>query len=144
MNQPHHCLVCEKSISQGIYDFSTEVHGYPLCLKHQIILDESQATPEAITLYLALKSNKLPVELEYWDGKKTVDVAVPGRLYIEMEDIYDQYPEQAFTDLLKTVDCWDDEIPTFRVSTEHIQNIHQLELIVDRVSAMCSPSRKTA
>lgn len=144
MTHLYHCLVCEKPISPGVYEFSTEVVGYPVCLKHQAQLEESRATPEAITLFLELRSNALPAELLYWNGNQTVDIALPGQLYIEVNRVYHHETEHALNDLLDAIHSWPGHIPTFQISNAQISNVHQLHMIVDRIVAVCHEARKTA
>jgi hypothetical protein len=84
MNTKYHCLECRKPISAGVHAFSQEIYGYSLCLKDQFYLEESGATAQAIDLYLALKARDFPLKLEYFDGSKHIDIAMPGKLYIEI------------------------------------------------------------
>ena len=67
-----------------MHEFSQELYGYSLCMKDQYLLGESGATAQTVDLYLALKARNFPVKLEYFDGYKLVDIAVPGKLYIEV------------------------------------------------------------
>ena len=143
MNNFYHCLECGNSISLGVMEFSTEVHGVSLCLKHQIWIAESSASTEAVSLYFALKANKVPVELEFWDGKKTIDIAIPGKLYIEVDGEQHNEPEEALTDFLKTLHAWKDKIPTFRISNAHVRNQYHFEMIVDRLTDICEEFKKT-
>ena len=139
----YHCLECGNSISLGVKEFSTEVHGVPLCLKHQIWVAESITSTQAFSLYFALKSNKVPVTLEFWDGKKTIDIAIPGKLYIEVEGENHYEPEQALTDFLRTMHAWKDKIPTFRISNAHIRNPYHFKIIVDGLTDICQEFKKT-
>src|ERR1700730_11386674 len=143
MNNLYHCLECGNSITLGVNNFSMEVHGVPLCLKHQNWFNESMASPKAVSLYFALKSNNIPGILEFWDGKNTIEIAMPGKLYIEVVgDKYSQ-PDQAFTDFLRTFRDSKDKIPTFRVSKEHVRNSYHFEIIVDRLTDLYKEFKKT-
>jgi hypothetical protein len=53
-------------------------------MKDQFYLEESGATAQVIDLYLALKARDFPVKLEYFNGWKHIDIAMPGKLYIEL------------------------------------------------------------
>ena len=143
MNNSYHCLECGNSISLGVMEFSTEVHGVPLCLKHQIWISESEASVEAVSLYYALKSNKVPVELEFWDGKKTIDIAIPGKLYIEIDAEQHDEAEQALADFLSNLHAWKDEIPTFKISNAHVRNQYHFDMIVERLTDICEEFKKT-
>jgi hypothetical protein len=84
MKKQFYCLECCKPISEGVHAFSQELYGHSLCIKDQFYLEESGASAQAIDLYLALRARNFPVKLEYFDGKKHVDIAMPGKLYIEL------------------------------------------------------------
>ena len=84
MKKQFYCLECCRPISEGVHAFSQELYGHSLCMKDQFYLEGSGATAQAIDLYLALKAREFPVKLEYFDGKKHVDIAMPGKLYIEL------------------------------------------------------------
>jgi hypothetical protein len=143
MSNSYHCLECGNSISVGVMEFSTEVHGVSLCLKHQIWISESEASAEAVSLYYALKSNKIPVELEFWDGTKTIDIAIPGKLYIQLDGEQHYEAEEALAGLLRDLHAWKDEIPTFKISNSHLRNQYHFEMIVDRLTDICEEFKKT-
>lgn len=132
----YRCLECKNKITERIYDFSIDVHGYPLCLRHQVWIEESDATDEAIFLYFALKAKAIPVKLEHSDGKKKIDIAIPGKLYIEVDGKHHFNPDQALTDFLISAHSWNDKIPTFRIQNAHIHDQHYFEIIVERVTVM--------
>src|SRR5712672_720854 len=75
MKTRFYCLECRQPISPGVHEFSQEIYGYSLCMKDQLRIEESGATAQAIDLYLALKARNFPVELEYFDGYRHVDIA---------------------------------------------------------------------
>ncbi len=143
MNNFYHCIECGNSISEGVYNFSTEVHGHPLCLRHQVWLTESAAAGETIKLYLALKSNKVDVKLEFWDGKKAIDIAIPGKLYIEVDSNQHYEADRVLNDFLSSFHAWKDKIPTFRVSNVHLNNPFQFEMIVEKLTELCREFKKT-
>lgn len=143
MNNEHCCLECGHPISTGVYNFSTEVHGYPLCLKHQAWLTESTASGEAIKLYLALKSNKLPVQLEYWNGEKTIDIAIPGKLYIEVDISENGEQEQVLADFLDAFHNWKEGVPSFRILGSFILNWYEFDIIVEKLTEICMEFKRT-
>jgi hypothetical protein len=131
-------MQCDIPISKGIHDFSHEVYGVPLCIHHQILIYESMASQEAKALFLALKINKVPAVLEYSDGFKTVDIAIPGRLYIEVDEDQNRDADQALTDLLRTYHSWSKErIPTVRIPNALINNPYLFKKAVSCLSEMC-------
>ena len=141
MDNQYCCQECGRPITQGIYLYSTENFPVPLCLKHQTWISEINASPEAVSLYFALKSNRAPVELEYWDGQKTIDIAIPGKFYIEVDGKHHYEPDQALTDFLRAFHAWKDHIPTFRISNDHIQNSYYFGIIVERLTDLCDEFR---
>lgn len=139
MNNFHYCLHCGTSITKGVNDFSTDVYGIPLCLTHQIKLQESHASREAKDIFLALKYNKIPAELEYNDGKKTIDVAIPGKLYIEMDVKCEYEAEQAMIELVNAFSTPNKEkIPTVKIPNSLVNNEVMFKRAVDCLTEMCS------
>jgi hypothetical protein len=143
MNSLYHCLECGNPISTGVHEFSTEVHGHGLCLKHQAWLNESTVSDETIILYLCFKANRLPVKLEFWNGEKAIDIAIPGKMYIEVEETVDSDAAQALQDFLAVFHNNKNGIPTLRISVAQIQNFHELEIIVDGITEVCMELQKT-
>jgi len=138
MNDVYHCLQCDKTITKGVSDFSKEVYGVPLCIRHQILIHESTSTQEAKALFLALKINKVPAVLEYSDGIKTIDIAIPGKLYIEVDGRDHHDADQALTDLLRNFHSWNKEkIPTIRIPNSLINDPHLFKKAVNCLTEMC-------
>jgi hypothetical protein len=82
------CLECRLPISWGVHEFSQRIYGHSLCMRDQFLLEESSASAHVIDLYLALKQRNFPFVLGYFDGYKQVDLALPGKLYIEINGSY--------------------------------------------------------
>jgi len=138
MNDDYHCLQCDIPVSKGLHDFSVSVYGVPLCIRHQILIQESFASEEAKALFIALKSNKVPAVLEYSDGLKTIDIAIPGKLYIEVEGKGHDDADEAMTDLLRTFQSWDKErIPTIRIPNALVSNPSLFQKAVDCLTTLC-------
>jgi hypothetical protein len=143
MDPMSHCCECGKPITPGVYEYSIDVLGYALCLPHQGWISRSTATPEAKALYFALKEKNLPVELEYFDGIKTVDIAVPGKLYIEVDGRHHaEDPEQAFTDLRRTFHSLRDHIPTIRIPNTLTFDSYLFQKAVDTLSDLYREVKK--
>ena len=143
MSNIYQCLECGKTLSEGVHIFSSKVHGFPLCLKHQCWIVESNASPEAKAVYFALKHNHLPAVLEYSDGKKTTEVAIPGKLFIELDSKQQQLPEQAFTDLFLDFYSWREQIPTFRIPKSTVNNPIEFRHTVNRLVELCMDLKRT-
>lgn len=132
-----HCVECRQPISWGIYVFSQRVYGYSLCMKDQYLIGESGATGHAVDLYLALKSRNFPLVLEYFDGHKHVDIAIPGKLYIEIYGPYHQATRQAMTDLTRSVYSLEKKIPTIIVTNALLNSPKSFDHVVNELSKAC-------
>jgi hypothetical protein len=142
MNDLYTCLHCGKSITKGLGEFSIDVYGVPLCLKDQVLLIESDASQEAKDLFLALRYNNIPVELQYHDGNKTFDIAIPGKLYIEV-DTQQQIDENLqLTDLLLNSVSTENNIPTIKIPHGVVRSPNLFKEAVDGLTDMYSNLRK--
>ena len=137
MKTSRNCLECGKLLTEGVEQFSMEVYGYPLCLKHQAYITESGASPQAIDLYFALKSEKIPVVLKYWDGHKHVDIALPGKLYIEVNGSYHYESIQALIDLRRTVYSLKGDISTIWVPNYLLSQPALFHQTVEELTKAC-------
>ncbi|HEY2350801.1 MAG TPA: hypothetical protein VGH64_17395 [Puia sp.] len=133
-----HCIECGKPISWGVHVFSQRIYGHSLCLKDQCEIAESGATGEAVDLYLALKSRKFPLVLDYFDGHKHIDMALPGRLYIEVNDPYLLTSHQAMNELTNSVYSLEKKIPTIMISHTMLENPKTFDHVVNELSKACS------
>src|ERR1700681_473437 len=117
-----HCVECGQPISWGVHVFSQRLYGHSLCMKDQYLIAESGATGQAVDLYLALKSRNFPLVLEYFDGHKHVDMAMPDKLYIEVNGPCHQTGLQAMKDLTRFVYSLEKKIPTIIISNAMLDN----------------------
>ena len=140
----YHCLICEKPLTPKVYHDSVTHHDVPLCFPHQRMIDESRATPSAMKLYFALRTNKVPVILEYQDGLQTIDIALPGQLYIEVEGPYYLDADHALADLLTTIFSVKESIPTIRIPNSRILDEYRFKKAVTRIVEMCSGLKKAS
>ena len=131
------CLECGQPISRGVHLFSRRIYGHSLCMKDQWKLEESGATGRTIDLYLSLKSRNFPVALEYWDGHKHVDIALPEKLYIEVNGPYHNSRNQIMTDLTRTVFSLEKNIPTIIIPNSMLENAALFEHAVNEISKAC-------
>ena len=132
-----YCLECGQPLSRGVNLFSRRIYGHSLCMKDQRKIQESGATGQAIDLYLALKSRSFPVALEYWDGHKHVDIALPGKLYIEVNGPYPNSRSQIMTDLTRTVFSLEKNIPTIIIPNSMLENPALFDHAVNEISKAC-------
>jgi hypothetical protein len=105
-------------------------------MKDQFLLDESGADAHTVDLYLALKSRNFPVELEYFDGYKRVDIAVPGKLYIEICG-HDLAGRQIISGQTGDGRMLEMKIPTILVSNTMLGKKRSFSHIVDELSKAC-------
>jgi hypothetical protein len=131
------CLECGQPISRGVHLFSRRIYGHSLCMKDMYNIDESGATAQAIDLYLALKARNFPVMLQYWDDQKHVDIALPGKLYIEVNGPSHDNRTQIMSDLTRTVFSLEKNIPTIIIPGSMLGNKTQFEHAVNEISKAC-------
>ena len=115
------CLECSKKLDYLEHRNSMDRLGVELCEQHQtrmVKLIELHNTPvEAIQLYYGLKEAGVKGMLEWWDGKKSVDIAISRvKLNIEIDAEYHMMThEQAINDLEKTMHSFKNGFTTIRI-----------------------------
>ncbi|TMU56695.1 hypothetical protein [Flagellimonas algicola] len=131
------CKDCGKEIGHEQHLASTESLGVALCERHsklikKIILNNN--TPvEAIHLFYALKEAGAHPMLEWWDGKKSVDLAISRvKLNIEIDKDYDTIThEQAISDLEEAMHSFKNGFTTIRIP--HLAIKYYLEDTVQNI-----------
>ena len=137
MKTQFYCLECRQPISAGVHEFSQELYGYSLCMKDQYFLEESGATAQAIDLYLALKARNFPVKLEYFDGYKRIDIAVPGKLYIEVSGYEYLADWEMISGRCGAADRKESKIPIILVSNDMLDTKPAFTRVVNELSKAC-------
>src|SRR3990172_12387449 len=100
----YYCSVCKETISENVYRYSIDHFGKALCMTHQktpfYANPQEKVTPQAKILSKALNDLRVKHELEYYDGHKHVDIAIPSaRLYLELEGTQHAFnPKQMIAD----------------------------------------------
>ncbi len=115
------CKDCNKVIDDDALKNSVESVGVELCERHlklikKVILENN--TPlEAIHLYYALKEAGANPMLEWWDGQKSVDIAISRvKLNIEVDTDYQLIThEQAIQDLEEAMHSFKNGFTTIRI-----------------------------
>lgn len=111
--------------------------GIELCGPHHtrmVKLIEQNNTPiEAIKLYYGLKEAGVSAMLEWWDGKKSVDIAISRvKLNIEIDSEYHMLThEQAINDLERTMHSFKNGFTTIRIP--HVLIKHYLKETVNNI-----------
>jgi len=121
------CLDCKKELSYLDHKTSMEFYDVELCSKHKKRMDRlisQNNTPiEAIKLYYGLKKAGVHPMLEWWDGKKSVDIAFSRvKLNIEIDSEYQMLThEQAMNDLEESMHSFQDGFTTLRIPSTLIK-----------------------
>ncbi len=111
--------------------------GVELCEKHQTrmvkLIKENNTPVEAIQLYYGLKEAGVKTMLEWWDGKKSVDIAISRvKLNIEIDAEYQMMThEQAINDLERTMHSFKNGFTTIRIP--HVLIKHYLKETVNNI-----------
>ena len=131
------CLECNKELGYLDHKNSMETYGVELCSKHKTRIDKlirSNNTPlAAIRLYYALKDAGVYPMLEWWDGKKSVDIAISRvKLNIEIDTEYQMLThEQAMNNLEETMHSFKNGFTTIRIP--HVVIKHYLPETVQSI-----------
>ncbi|NHF59838.1 hypothetical protein FK220_010840 [Flavobacteriaceae bacterium TP-CH-4] len=131
------CLECNKELSYLDHRNAMDSLGVELCAKHQERMErlvEKNNTPmEAIQLYYGLKEAGVQAMLEWWDGKKSVDIAISRvKLNIEIDVEYHMLThEQAMNDLEEAMHSFKNGFTTIRIP--HILIRHYLKETVHNI-----------
>jgi very-short-patch-repair endonuclease len=110
---------------KGKYDYP-KIHPKELYeAKQQKKIDRlSKITPYAIELYKELKSINIDCRLEYWDGRKHIDLAIPKEnLFIEIDGMHHiTNPKYLAQDLLRDYHNAMNGFFTIHIPNDWIQN----------------------
>ncbi|MGB5820512.1 MAG: hypothetical protein WBG90_13590 [Saonia sp.] len=131
------CLECNKDLSYIDHRNSIDHLGVELCGKHlgrmEKLMKKKNTPLEAIQLYYGLKESGVSAMLEWWDGKKSVDVAISRvKLNIEIDTEYHMIThEQAINDLEEAMHSFKNGFTTIRIP--HVLIKHYLKDTVNNV-----------
>ena len=122
------CIECQKKLSDNQLNEALVTYRVPLCSKHKKRLDgliEKHSTPiEAIQLYYGLKQANVRPMLEWWNGKRSVDIAISrAKLNIIIDTEYERMTHQeAMHDLEDTMHSFKNGFTTIRIPQTLIQH----------------------
>lgn len=136
------CLECQRELSYMDHRKSMEMFQAELCPQHlkrlERLLVRSQVPIEAVMLYYGLKQQGIRPMLAWWDGEKTVDLAISRvRLNIEIDRGYESLShQQALHDLDKRMHCVTDgftniRIPDYLIRTQLAETVAGVRGIVE-------------
>ena len=118
----YYCNICKETISERVYRYSMDKFGRALCMVHQktplLANKRETVTPQALRLSKALNDLRVEHELEYYDGYKHVDIAIPSaRLYLELEGTQHAFsPKQMIADDERDTHSHKDGFDTKRIA----------------------------
>ena len=115
------CLECNKALNKTEWNYAMDTMGLPLCEPHSARIEKiikTNHTPlEAVQLYYALKKAGVHPTLEWWDGRRSIDIAISRvKLNIEIESNYETISlEQAIKDLEEAMLSFKSGFTTIRI-----------------------------
>ncbi|MEJ2585404.1 MAG: hypothetical protein P8Z38_10305 [Robiginitalea sp.] len=122
------CLECEKELSYMDHRRSMELFQAELCPYHrkrlERLLVKSKLPAEAVVLYYGLRQQGIRPMLAWWDGKKTVDLAISRvRLNIAIERGYESLSYRQAMHFLETnLQAFEDGFTSIRIPRQLIRN----------------------
>ena len=131
------CLECNIELGYLDHKNSMDSLGIELCEQHRSRMEKlinQNGTPlEAIQLYYGLKEEGINAMLEWWDGKKSVDIAISRvKLNIEIDCEYHMMThEQAINDLEEAMHSFQNGFTTIRIP--HVLIKHYLKETVHNI-----------
>ncbi|MCW5515401.1 hypothetical protein [Muriicola sp. Z0-33] len=131
------CLECNNELSYIDHKNAMELFGLELCSQHTQRMEKlmrRNGTPlEAVQLYYGLKAAGVHPMLEWWDGNKSIDIAVSRvKLNIEIDTEYQMLThEQAINELEETMHSYKNGFTTIRIP--HILIKHYLQETVNNI-----------
>jgi len=115
------CLECKKELGYLDHKNATDSLGVELCFEHhkrmKLLILQNDTPLEAIQLYYGLKEAGVNAMLEWWDGKKSVDIAISRvKLNIEIDSEYEKLTEQqAINNLEEAMHSFKNGFTTIRI-----------------------------
>ncbi|MCG2462508.1 hypothetical protein K8352_17235 [Flavobacteriaceae bacterium F89] len=115
------CLECKNVLTYIDHKSAMATLGVELCARHKALIDKltkKYGTPkEAIQLYYGLKKAGANPTLAWWDGKKSIDIAISRvKLNIEIDTEYLMITEdRAIEHLEETMHSFKNGFTTIRI-----------------------------
>ncbi len=140
------CIECNKELGYLDHKNSIETMGIELCDQHhsrmQKLIEQNNTPLEAIQLYYGLKEEGVNAMLEWWDGKKSVNIAISRvKLNIEIDTQYHMMThKQAINDLEEAMHSFKNGFTTIRIPYMLIK--HYLKETVNNILEIMEGLRK--
>lgn len=131
------CLECNTNLGYLDHKNSMDSLGIELCNQHrnrmEKLIDQNKTPIEAIQLYYGLKEVGVSAMLEWWDGKKSIDIAISRvKLNIIVDCEYSRLThEQAINDLEEAMHSFKNGFTTIRIP--HVLIKHYLKETVQNI-----------
>jgi hypothetical protein len=115
------CLECKKELGYIDHRNAMESVGVELCVQHykriEVLINKHDTPLEAVQLYYALKEAGVHSMLEWWDGKKSIDIAISRvKLNIEIDSEYEKLTEhEAINNLEEAMHSFKNGFTTIRI-----------------------------
>lgn len=140
------CKCCESQIDYREYIYSVDTFNIAMCQQcaRDYVVKVSASTPYEQLLHAALVNNGVNAQLQYFDGYKTVDIAIlSARLHIEVDGSQHGNARQGFTDLWRTYySMQNDDIYTLRIPNALIShNVDEAVSIITQFVSLRNPLR---
>jgi hypothetical protein len=139
----YYCNVCNETITENIYRYSMDHYGRALCITHQRGLSVEKnrlkkSTPQAIKLSNALTSRGIENELEYFDGFKHIDIAIPkAKLFLELDGSqHILSSKQLRSDIERDSHSHEAGFSTVRIRNDYIDR--NLNKVTDNIVEICA------
>jgi very-short-patch-repair endonuclease len=142
------CLDCKRELNTVELRAAMDHFGVALCEHHQQlirrIIRRHNTTIEAIQLYYGLKNKGIYPMLEWWDGSKSVDIAISRvKLNLEIDSEYQMLTtEQVLDTLVKRMYDYEDGFTTIRIPKVLIRQC--LEDIIEAVQRIADNMKSRA
>ena len=143
------CLDCKKDLSPVELRAAQDHFGVALCEHHQQLIRRlirrHNTTVEAIQLYYGLKNKGIYPMLEWWDGNKSVDIAISRvKLNLEIDSEYQMLTTDEVIDTLEQrMYDYDDGFTTIRIPKVLIRQCLQdiIEAVLNIADSMKTRAR---
>ncbi|MGB3142785.1 MAG: hypothetical protein WBB24_01645 [Maribacter sp.] len=115
------CVECKKELGYIDHRNAMESVGVELCVQHykriEVLINKHDTPLEAVQLYYALKEVGVHSMLEWWDGKKSIDIAISRvKLNIEIDSKYEKLTEhEAINNLEEAMHSFKNGFTTIRI-----------------------------
>jgi len=115
------CVECKKELGYIDHRNAMESVGVELCVQHykriEVLINKHDTPLEAVQLYYALKEAGVHSMLEWWDGKKSIDIAISRvKLNIEIDSEYEKLTEhEAINNLEEAMHSFKNGFTTIRI-----------------------------